>query len=188
MDIFINVLIGVGSFTLFFVVGWLVFGAFLKGEKNTTTQAEREFIREYVTVLCEGQVGGGVASQPPAKFVITRQDIVNWTRTLGDTDITVSEKTDDPQMPHSLRWKNKTFSLAYGTDAGVLLIARIPDTYAAELSKVHKVTRSKFPKGPCWWAIPIVCTWKSKEAVLEVLNTSVNYVRAKTVKPKTTTK
>jgi len=148
---------------------WLVFGALLGGEK---------YVREYVNIL----QSDSSQDQAPKKFVITRQDIVDWTKALGDEDITVSEKTEDPQMPHSLRWKNRTFALAYGTDIGVLLIARIHDDYAQELSKTHRVDRSKFPKGPCWWAIPINQTWTSKQEVLEVLTQAITHTKSKTVK------
>jgi len=171
MEIFIYILIAIGAFAGAFVLAWLVFGVFIKGGKNSQS---REYVREYATALNEQPAPKGIT-----QFTVTRQNIVDWTRSMGDIDITVREKIDDPQMPHSLRWKNKTFALAYGTDAGVLLIARIPDDYVAVLSKSHRIDRSKFPKGPYWWTIPINQTWTSKEMVMELLKKSVRYVSEK---------
>ena len=164
MEIFIYIFIAIGAFAATFVLAWFIFGALIKAGES---RQSREYVREYTTTL-NGQ---------PA--TITRQNIVDWTRTMGDIDITVKERNDDPQMPHSLRWKNKTFALAYGTDAGVLLIVWITDEYAATISKSHRIDRAKFPKGPYWWTIPIGQSWTSKEIVMELLKKSVEYVSKK---------
>ncbi|MCL2587664.1 MAG: hypothetical protein FWE31_05540 [Firmicutes bacterium] len=160
MEIFVYTLIAIGAFAGAFVLAWLVFGAFIKAGENRQI---REYVREYATTLNE-------------QSTITRQNIVDWTRTMGDINITVRERADDPQMPHSLRWNNKTFALAYGTDAGVLLIVWITDDYAARISKSHRIDRAKFPKGPYWWTIPLDQTWTNKEMVMELLKNSVGYV------------
>jgi len=174
MDIFLYILIGLGAFVIVFVLTWLLFGSFIKRKDNPQPgQTDMELIKEYVSSLRKEQ------PSTPTRFAITRQDIVDWIKTLEETDITVHKRTQDPQMPHSFRWNGKTFALTYGTDVGVLLIVRIQDTYAKELSKIHRVDRSTFPKGPCWWAIPLDHTWTSKEMVLELLKTSIAYVKAK---------
>ena len=69
METFINVLIGVGSFTLFFVVSWIVFGILLKGGKMGR-QIEREFIREYLTILHAGQ-----HAPQTSQFTVTSRSI-----------------------------------------------------------------------------------------------------------------
>jgi len=176
MDIFIYILIGLGAFAIVFVVTWLLFGMFGKRKDNPQPgQADMELMLQYVLALQKEQ------PQTPtkAKFAITRQDIVDWIKTLEETDITVKKRTQDPQMPYSLRWKDKTFALAYGTEVGVLLIVRIQDTYAKDLAEIHRVDRSTFPKGPSWWAIPLDHTWTSKEMVLNLLESSITYVKTK---------
>jgi len=167
VEIFVYILIAIGAFAGAFVLTWLVFGVFIKAGEN---RQSREYVREYITDL---SLNGMALS------TITRQNIVDWARTMGDIDITIKERTDDPQMPHSLRWKNKTFALAYGTDAGVLLIVWITDEYAATISKSHRIDRAKFPKGPYWWAILIGQSWTNKEMVMELLKKSVEYVSKK---------
>lgn len=104
-------------------------------------------------------------------FFITRHEITEDTRKSGDTDITVTERPYQPQLPASLKYKGKTYAMLYGTDKGVLMIVKIDDGYADELaSKYPGVRRASFPNAPNWYYVPVEGgAFKTKEEVYGII-------------------
>jgi len=110
-------------------------------------------------------------------LVVTRKEIAADIIALGNPDLTVSERPQQPQLPMSLKYKGKTYAMLFGTDAGVLMIVRIDDVYADILSIKHpEICRSKFPKGRNWYFIPVDGAFKNKEEVYRVLEHAREFV------------
>jgi len=113
-------------------------------------------------------------------FRITRKEIVVDTRALENSNITVKEREDEPQMPVSLKYKGKTYAMLYGTDKGVMMVVKLSDTYVDKIATKHpEIRRAKFPIGTNWYYVPIDGAFESKEAVYTMLNMSYAYVLAK---------
>jgi len=113
-------------------------------------------------------------------FMITRKEIVEDTKALGIASITVVERGKEPHLPVSLKFKDKTYAMLYGTDKGVMMIAKLSDAYADKLAVRHpRVCRVKFPAGPNWYYVPVDGAFDGKESVYAVLNAAYAFVLAK---------
>ena len=111
-------------------------------------------------------------------FYITRQEIADDTKKMGITDITVVERPKQPQLPVSLKYKGKTYAMLYGTDKGVLMIARFDEEYAGELARIHpEICRAGFPRGANWYSLPVDGAFREKESVYRVLTAARFFVR-----------
>ena len=112
-------------------------------------------------------------------FTITRKEIIEDTRSLGNPDIGIFERAE-PQMPASLKHKGKTYAILYGTDRGVMMVVKLSDAYADKLSVKHpQIRRAKFPAGANWYYVPVDGAFESKDAVYAVLNVSYGFVLVK---------
>ncbi|MCL2371076.1 MAG: hypothetical protein FWC80_07620 [Firmicutes bacterium] len=112
-------------------------------------------------------------------FAITRKEIIEDTRSLGNPDIGIFERAE-PQMPASLKHKGKTYAILYGTDRGVMMVVKLSDAYADKLSVKHpQIRRAKFPAGANWYYVPVDGAFESKDAVYAVLNVSYGFVLVK---------
>lgn len=113
-----------------------------------------------------------------SKFIITRREIAEDTRNLKNPSITVSQPAS-PQFPTSLKWKGKTYAMLYASEMSVLMIVRISDEYANELSQTHpEVYRAVFPKGSNWYVVQIDGAFPNKESVYEVLTAARLFVQS----------
>jgi len=111
------------------------------------------------------------------KFSITRREIADDTLKLNDPNITVKERPDEPQLPMSLNYKGFTYAMLHGTEAGVVMIVKIADAYAAQLALRHpEICRARFPRGPNWYYLPIDYTFRDKESVYEILGAARAFV------------
>ena len=112
-------------------------------------------------------------------FKITRKEIIEDTKEIGNPDITIIERPA-PQVPVSLKYKGKTYALLYGTDMGVIMVVKLYDEYADSLAVRHpQIRRGKFPAGANWYYVPVDGAFKDKKAVYDVLNTAYEFVLAK---------
>jgi len=112
-------------------------------------------------------------------FTITRKEIVDDTRAIGNPDIVILEK-EQPQMPVSLKYKGKTYAILYGTDKGVMMVVKLTDSYADKLAAKHpQIRRAKFPAGANWYYVPVDGAFDSKDAVYSVLNVSYGFILVK---------
>ena len=119
----------------------------------------------------------------PEAFFITRQEIAENTRKLENPDITVAEYSDQPQLPTTLKYKGKTYTMLYGTDKGVLMIVRIADSYADELAgKYPVIRRASFPNAPNWYCFPLEGTLENKEEVYRILFRARTFLNPKSGK------
>jgi len=159
----LRVAFAVISFLTLLMVTYMVFRNFVKGKVEEI---------EYVSTI-----RASVIEQSTTE--ITRQEIMDRARAMNDTNITVCEKQNDPRCPYTLKWQKKTFIMMYGTDKGVILIARISDEYASQLGNFHNVTRAKFPRGDNWYVIPVDSTFTTKESVYKIIDTACDFVKAK---------
>ncbi|MCL2370275.1 MAG: hypothetical protein FWC80_03505 [Firmicutes bacterium] len=117
-------------------------------------------------------------------YTMTRREIVEDTKAIASKDITIVEKPLEPQMPVSLKHKTKTYAILYGTDKGVMMVAKLYDAYADRLAVRHpQIRRAKFPAGANWYYIPVDGAFDSKKSVYAVLNASYDFVLAKYGKP-----
>jgi len=116
-------------------------------------------------------------------FSITRKEIADDVREIENPDIAVVERLKQPQLPMSLKYKNKTYAMLYGTDEGVLMTVKISDDYAEELAETHsEICRACFPNGPNWYHIPIDGAFRDKESVYRVLTSARTFVKNTTKK------
>jgi len=112
-------------------------------------------------------------------FKITRKEIIEDTRSLGNPDITIFER-GEPQMPASLKHKGKTYAILYGTDKGVMMVVKLSDEYADKMAVKHpQIRRTKFPAGANWYYVPVDGAFESKDEVYSVLNVSYGFVLVK---------
>lgn len=119
-------------------------------------------------------------SEHYTKLYITRKEIADHTRGLINPDISVVERPKQPQLPMSLKYKDKTYAMLHAIDTGVLMIVRIPAYYAASLSGKHpEICRTKFPKGADWYQLPADGAFSSKEAIYQLLATACKFVQNK---------
>jgi len=103
-------------------------------------------------------------------FFITRREIAEDTRGLGNPDLTIKEYPYQPQLPTILKCKDRTYAMLYATDRGVLIIARLTDAYAEELiCKYPGVRRASFPRGANWYCVPVEKAFTDKEEVYRIL-------------------
>jgi len=115
---------------------------------------------------------------PPAAWSITRKAIADHMRALENPDIQVIERAAQPQLPTSLRYKEKTFAMLHGTDQGVLILAKIPSGYASELTCKHPgVDRARFPNGTDWYSIPVDSAFDTHESVYAVLEKAQEFAQ-----------
>ena len=133
-------------------------------------QSQRNF------VLAQNPVQLAPVTRKPDEFSITRQDISAFAMNQDPEFITLKEKPD-PQFPYSLKWKNKTFHMLYGTDKGVIMIARLREQDAKGLSKRHNIQPSKFPRGKNWFVIPIDNTFTNREQVTDITLMAIDYIQ-----------
>jgi len=113
------------------------------------------------------------------EFSITCKEIIADTLALSDKNITLLERAE-PQMPVSLKYKNKTYAILYGTDRGVMMVVKLSDIFADRLAVRHpEIRRAKFPAGANWYYIPVDGAFDGKESVYKVLNASYGYVLVK---------
>jgi len=103
-------------------------------------------------------------------FFITRREIAEDARRLGDPDITVSEYPCQPQLPTTLKYRGRTYAMLYATDNGVLIIARLDNGYAEELvCKYPGIRHAAFPRGANWYCVPVGRAFTDKEEVYRIL-------------------
>jgi len=130
--------------------------------------------REYSAALAKLKPGYS------ANFFVTRKEIAEDTRNIGDPDITVVERPKQPQLPASLKYRGKTYAMLHGTDDGLLMIVKIPDEYAELLGRTHpNICRANFPHGANWYYIPIDGAFWNKDSVYSVLTSARRFVAAK---------
>ena len=135
--------------------------------------AEKKYRDELAAAMAELESGKYV------KFMLTRKEIAENAKETGGRAVTVVERADS-QLPMSLKYGAKTFAMLYGTDAGIVMVVRIPAEYADEFVKEHPAIRpAKFPRK--WYQIPIDGTFKDKESVFRVLAYAANYVKESTI-------
>jgi len=119
---------------------------------------------------------------------ITRQEIVEEFRRIKDTSLEIVDRFDNPRLPSSLKHKGKTFASMFGTDMGIILVAKLPQDVADVLAKNHRdFGPSSFPKGKNWYALPIGSSFKNKADVIDVLLASYEFIKnppAKVKSPK----
>ena len=114
----------------------------------------------------------------PAKHIYSRAEMIEDTLALNDENITVSQRPDQPQLPVSLKYKKKTYAMLYASDGGILIIARLPQTFADMVMRVHPATKKAvFPKGPYWFSIPIDETFQSKAEIHEILDSARGFIQ-----------
>jgi len=141
--------------------------------EKTTAEVERNYKLELEKFKQENYT----------KFLITRKEIAEDTKALNNVNITVIERDKNPQMPMSLKYKDKTYAMLYGTDIGVIMIVRISEAYANVLSFKHpEICRAKFPKGANWYYIPVDGAFANKDAVYSVLYRAIEFVEEKYTK------
>lgn len=121
---------------------------------------------------------------------ITRREIAERTRALGNRNITVSEYSMESQIPMSLKWKSNTYAMLYADDLGLLAILALDKEFAKELSKTHPdIHHPKFPKGAYWYALKINDkTFDTVEDVYKLLDIARAFIEFKPKsdkKPKT---
>jgi len=112
-------------------------------------------------------------------FLITRRKIAEDFKNVGNPDIKILERPENPQLPMTLKYKGKTFALLHGTDSGVLMIARLAEDYATELIYKHPalaIRRATFPKGPNWYSVPVEGVFRDKDSVYDVLTNALAFV------------
>ena len=120
------------------------------------------------------------AEKSKAGFSITRREIADDARRIGDPGISVIERPSQPQLPMSLKHRDKTYAMLHGTENGVMMIVRIADQYAGELAKIHpEICRARFPRGANWYCVPIGGVFKDKESVYQVLDAARGFVAQK---------
>ena len=113
-------------------------------------------------------------------FRITRKEIIEDTKAIGNASVTVVERGTEPHLPVSLKYKDKTYAMLYGTDAGVIMVAKLSDAYADKLAVRHpRVCRVKFPAGANWYYVPVDGAFDCKKSVYTVLNAAYAFVLAK---------
>ena len=106
--------------------------------------------------------------EKPKDHLITRQEIVAYARKLNSK--IVIKEAQEPQFPYSIRWKNKTVVMLYGTDKGVMMIVRLNEKDKEEISKIHELKQAKFPRGKYWSSVLIDNTFIVKEQVFRILH------------------
>jgi len=108
---------------------------------------------------------------------LTRKAIMEYTRGLENPDITIVDRPMEPQLPVSLKYQGKTYTMLYGTESGVVMIIKLSDTYIEKLTaKYSGVTKAKFPAGANWYSVPLNKTFANIEAVHSVLNNSIKFL------------
>ncbi|MDR0426107.1 MAG: AAA family ATPase [Clostridiales bacterium] len=132
--------------------------------------------REYAAALAE-------LKEAYAEFRISRSEIAKRMRALAaaqdNADINVIERPKQPQLPMSLRYREKTFGMLYSIETGVLMVLRMSRAYAEELSARHpELCRAQFPAGPNWYSLPVDGAFEDKAAVYRVLDHSLDFVKA----------
>jgi len=116
-------------------------------------------------------------------YFITRQEIIEDIRKLGNPDITIAEYSYQPQLPTTLKDKGRTYTMLYGTDKGVLMIVRIADDYADELAyKYPGVRRASFPHAPHWYCVPVEGAFTEKEEVFRIVSEARAFLDRKSEK------
>jgi len=141
------------------------------------TAAAEEAEKQYRALLATYEAG--LKSGNYVEFMLTRKEIAQETQKRGGEAVTIVERAD-AQLPMSLKYGPKTFAMLYGTDAGIVMTARISDGYAAELFETHPAIRpAKFPRR--WYQIIIDGTFKDKESVFAVLTEAANYVKESSI-------
>jgi predicted DNA-binding protein (MmcQ/YjbR family) len=130
--------------------------------------------------LVELVVAAGEAFHEYAKnHVVTRKEIAEATRAMDNPDIKVVERLHQPQLPMSLRVKDKTYAMLHGTDGGVMMTVKISDEYANMLgAKYHGVSKASFPCGLNWYYIPVDNTF-SRDSVFEILYAAAEFTSQK---------
>jgi len=133
-----------------------------KSEKSAGADSGgQEAAEQLISLAAEGET---------VTFLITRQEIAEDARRSGDPDITVSEHPCQPQLPTTLKYRDRTYAMLYATDRGVLIIARLTDGYADELiCKYPGVRRAAFPRGANWYCVPVESAFTDKEEVYRIL-------------------
>jgi len=168
-----------------------VFGMFSPRSEEETKAESVHIEEEYANYAVEIEKAALIAeskylaalekfkSEHYTEFYITRREMVADTLALNNTDIKVLERVE-PQMPVSLKYKDKTYAILYGTDRGVMMVVKLSDVFADKLAVKHpEIRRAKFPAGANWYYVPVDGAFDSKEAVYTVLNASYGYVLVK---------
>ena len=115
-------------------------------------------------------------------FSITREEVADKIRGIGDPDVGVIERPQRPWLPTSLRCGGKTYALLYGTDKGVAMVVRITDRYAEELAKIRPgVRRARFPRGANWYYIPAFGAFGNRKPVYRTLDAARAFVSQRNV-------
>jgi len=113
----------------------------------------------------------------PQKPSFSRLEIINDVTKLPDENISVKVRKDAPQLPATLKYKNKGYAMLYAADEGMLVIAKLPKDFANTVAYSHPATnRAVFPKGAHWFSVPIDSTFKDKAEIHEILNTAREFV------------
>jgi len=119
---------------------------------------------------------------------LTRREIMDYTGKDDNPDITVIDRPMEPQLPVSLKYKDKTYAMMYGTEVGIFMIIKLDNAYAKELIAMHSgVTKAKFPAGPNWYSVPLSGIFNTKEKAYALLERSLKFVQEYKAKAKATT-
>jgi len=108
---------------------------------------------------------------------MTRRGLIEYTRGLDNADITVVDRPMEPQLPVSLKYQGKTYTMLYGTESGVVMIIKLAESYAEKLSEKHpNISKAKFPAGANWFSVPIGKSFTTQESIHSILNNSIKFL------------
>jgi predicted DNA-binding protein (MmcQ/YjbR family) len=107
----------------------------------------------------------------------SRKRIIEEVLRIDNVNITIKIRNDQPELPASLNYMKRTFAMLHGTDHGVVMIVKISDHCAHELSKYHPhVRKSLFPRGANWYYIPIDDSFETEDEVFNILYKAMNFI------------
>ena len=115
--------------------------------------------------------GAGNRAASPSAELITREEITDYIKSLGDRHLSV---TSDHSNVLSLKWKTKIYAMLYAADKGVLLMVRVAENYARALCL--KIDRTKL-KGSNWYSV-LTDYMSDKRKIYEILAEACKFVKS----------
>jgi len=110
--------------------------------------------------------------------IITRDEMVERFSRIDDSSLEIVDRFDNPRLPSSFKWRNKTFVNLFGTDKGIILVAKLPEEKAAYIKQAHpSLCPASFPKGKNWYSLLIDDTFKSKEDVMRIIYAGYDFIK-----------